>query len=520
MQALHKQEQRRLREQIRLDSLKNANERNQLGQFATPPKLAVEIIELALKHRRDREEDIHFLDPGFGTGAFYSALLRTIDRTQIESAVGVEIDPLFAQTARTLWEDYGLQLIEADFAQLRLTAVQTKPNVIISNPPYIRHHHLDQKLKLTLQDRAFKATGCRPSGLSGLYCYFLLIAHQWLQHGGLSVWLIPTEFMDVNYGEAIRTYLTQNVTLKQLHRFEATDVQFADALVSSAVVVFEKTTPSPQHKVTFTIGGTPTQPDQTFHVPIRQLKKERKWTRAHRTHSKAKTNSYRDLFFGDLFEARRGIATGANEFFVLEREKAEEWSLPHAFYRPILPSPRHLTNNIVSASEDGYPRITPQLVLLDCNLREDQVRKEHPTLWEYLEYGKSRGFHKRYLTSRRNPWYQQEQRPHTPFLCTYMGRSQNNNVPFRFIWNQSAATIPNVYLLLYPREPLATYLSGSHDREYEIFELLMEISTKTLVDEGRTYGGGLHKIEPKELHRVSLSDIPLARRLFAASTLF
>ena len=78
------------------------------------------------------------------------------------------------------------------------------------------------------------------SGLAGLYCYFLLLCHDWMEERGLAVWLIPSEFMDVNYGAALRRYLTERVTLLHIHRFCPTDVQFTDALVSSAVVVFRK----------------------------------------------------------------------------------------------------------------------------------------------------------------------------------------------------------------------------------------------------------------------------------------
>ena len=61
-----------------------------------------------------------------------------------------------------------------------------------------------------------------------------------LQTNGLAAWLIPSEFMDVNYGDEVKRYLTERVCLLQIHRFCPSDVQFDDALVSSAIVVFEK----------------------------------------------------------------------------------------------------------------------------------------------------------------------------------------------------------------------------------------------------------------------------------------
>jgi hypothetical protein len=42
--------------------------------------------------------------------------------------------------------------------------------------------------------------------------------------------LIPSEFMDVNYGAAVKRYLLNKVTLLHIHRFDPHDVQFGDAL--------------------------------------------------------------------------------------------------------------------------------------------------------------------------------------------------------------------------------------------------------------------------------------------------
>ena len=80
-------------------------------------------------------------------------------------------------------------------------------NLIICNPPYVRHHHLGNGDKSRLQIHTLQASGMKISGLAGLYCYFLGLSHAWMTDGGVAGWLIPSEFMDVNYGQAVKRYL-------------------------------------------------------------------------------------------------------------------------------------------------------------------------------------------------------------------------------------------------------------------------------------------------------------------------
>ena len=98
------------------------------------------------------------------------------------------------------------------------------------------------------------------SGLSGLYCYFIALAHGWMSEGGIAGWLVPSEFMDVNYGRALKDYLLNEVTLLYVHRFDPNDVQFDDALVSSAVIWLRNAKPPIDHAVTFSYGGTMQRP--------------------------------------------------------------------------------------------------------------------------------------------------------------------------------------------------------------------------------------------------------------------
>ncbi len=108
-------------------------------------------------------------------------------------------------------------------------------NLLICNPPYVRHHHLRRStVKTRLQRQSLIATGVRLSGLAGLYAHFITLAHPWMSEDAIAGWLIPSEFMDVNYGRELKHYLLHTVTLLRIHRFDPTEVQFTDALVSSA----------------------------------------------------------------------------------------------------------------------------------------------------------------------------------------------------------------------------------------------------------------------------------------------
>jgi hypothetical protein len=88
-----------------------------------------------------------------------------------------------------------------------------------------------------------------------------------------------------------------------------------------------------------------------------------------------------------------------------------------------------------------------------------------------------------------------------------MGRAQNGKHPFRFLWNRSQATAHNVYLLLYPKGPLRTALEKHPDLAARVFEALQRITPAQLLSEGRVYGGGLHKVEPRELAQIPAGEV-------------
>ena len=66
-----------------------------------------------------------------------------------------EIDSDFATAAQEIWTKRGLSVIRDDFTRIVATnSLPARPNLILANPPYVRHHHLsrDEKARLVAEE--------------------------------------------------------------------------------------------------------------------------------------------------------------------------------------------------------------------------------------------------------------------------------------------------------------------------------------------------------------------------------
>jgi hypothetical protein len=178
---------------------------------------------------------------------------------------------------------------------------------------------------------------------------------------------------------------------------------------------------------------------------------------------------------GALFRARRGVATGANDFFVLAPARARALRLPERVLRPCVAGPRDLAPRRLLTVGRGEPG---------------------RALRAYLAEGEAAGLHRRYLCRSRDPWYRIEEIEPAPLLVGYMARGG-----VRVFGNRAGAIHLNLLHGIYPR-PGTPARAVARLRRY----LESPAGQAAAVAAARRYAGGLVKLEPRDVEDIVVPE--------------
>jgi len=106
-------------------------------------------------------------------------------------------------------------------------------DVVIGNPPYVRQETLGEEFKGYAESH-FETF----AGTADLYVYFIEKAHKLLRTGGCFGMICSNKFMRANYGAALRNFLANKTSLRQIVDFGELPV-FQDAATFPAIILTE-----------------------------------------------------------------------------------------------------------------------------------------------------------------------------------------------------------------------------------------------------------------------------------------
>lgn len=464
-------------------------ERRPLGAFYTPADVVDFMVSWTLKQDPQR-----VVDAGAGSGRFSVAIAT--HRPEIE-ILAVDLDPVATLLCRAHLAQVGARnsrVLHSDYTQLDLPQFNGR-TAFLGNPPYVRHHQISAESKAWAK-RVAETLGLPFSGLAGLHVYFILATALHSRPGDVGCLITSAEWLDVGYGQVIRDLFCRILGVTDLVLFNPRSAQvFEDALSTALISKFQVAVKT--EMVTTSLVEALDVPPFTREVPRTELKTSRRWSRLIGPERIDRVEgNYRDRVpLGALVKVSRGVATGANAFFVLTKEEVIDNGLLN-YVHPVIISAKEIfdADGVIRANrcEHYLLNVPPNLDLSD---------KRHAALAAYVQKGEEDGVHKGFLCSNRKPWWSLRVRKAPPAVSTYMARQAP-----AFAYNPDNVLLLNIAHGLHPRVDLA---------EQELTALISWLNEHSheFVGQGRTYHGGLEKFEPRELESILVPSLENLRDL-------
>jgi adenine-specific DNA-methyltransferase len=469
--------------------------RKSRGAFFTPEPIADYLAAWAV----GGDSAARVLDPTCGEAVFLLGAGKYLRESGCPSdklddrLFGIDLHTSSLDAARELLKEQGLdaRLLASDFFELsspgQLGCQLPLMDAVIGNPPFVRYQqHVGESRKLSAA--AALAQGVRLSGLASSWAALLVHACSFLKPDGRLAMVLPAELLTVNYAEPIRRWLLQRFENVNLVLFE--DLQFEEVLEKVVLVVAEGKGPAPGafslHYLRDADELCDLGPFDGISVPT---KNEGKWTdlflpSRHRNLFRSVESEY---FTGLSTYGRPelGTVTGANDFFALSEETRLEFGLQDRQLAKISPpGTRHLRGMSFKESDWNELLNAGERVWLLSPSEDDRSAP----LIRYVREGESRQIHTAYKCRIRNPWWRPSTVPAPDFFFTYM----SHRYP-RLVANSAGTTFLN--------SMHGIRLNPGFRRLPKMALPLLALNSVTMIGaevNGRSYGGGILKMEPGE----------------------
>ena len=464
-----------------------------LGQFFTPFPIA----HFMAKWITSNPQCNTILDPAVGLGVFFRAILKEADVTSYQ-LIGYDVDPQVLKKAKILFQGYedGIRLINRDYM---FNDWNNRYDGIICNPPYKRFQNYKNRNEILAEFQS--RLGLALSGLTNLHTLFLLKSVNQISENGRAAYILPSEFLNADYGVFIKRNLITHKSLKYVIVFDFNENLFDNVITTSCILLFDNSADikavefiavKSLDDLAYLESQFPLYPNIKTSgkaVLYEDLDENIKW-RAY--YQKQNGSKYKNLVplstYGKIV---RGIATGDNDYFTFNEQKKLEFEIEDKYLLPCLTKANQASSYFFTKEDFEKLRVAGKNVYLlnITDVTSSAVRR-------YIQLGEKLGVHKKYLTSHRTPWYSIESRPPAPILVTVFNRNG-----LRFVRNES--DVRNLtcfhcfYLDMFEMEKIDILMAY----------LITDVAREIFNDNRREYGDGLEKFEPNDLNNSKVIDL-------------
>lgn len=450
--------------------------KKKLGQFFTDPQIADFMAKLVID-----SNTTNVLDPAAGAGAFGEAVHKINDNIKLYS---YEIDD---KVIKELKEKCSFEY-ELKHEDYLYAGIDLKYDSIICNPPYYKFQEIKDRKELI---EAFKKRyRIALSGYTNYCIYFLIKSLNELNNKGKCCYIIPYEFLNCRYGENVKKYFLEKKYLKTIYKFDNTLKLFDGATTTSCILYFEKE----EHQQINFISITDVEELKTGKFKniiiynYKELDPKEKWINYYKSGNEI--HHYKNLVrLSKIGKVKRGIATGNNKYFSLNKAKIKDLNLSKEVCIPcVTKSPDVKTLKFTKDDFDKLYNENKNVYIFDGTKAATQEDRN------YIKYGEEMKYHESYLTSHRCPWYAVEEKDISPILISVFSRNK-----LKIIRNEAKVKNLTAFHSLF-------IIDKSLENLYFCY-LITPIAQEILFLNKREYGEGLDKFEPNDLNNCYVFDV-------------
>ncbi len=383
------------------------------GQYFTPPHIAELMTKLGMLSNPHS-----ILDPA-GGGSIFLSFIES--KEEINCKI-IDRDPLcIMMTKLNLSRKISHLNFEYENCNFLNFKDKNKYDLIIANPPYIRFQDFSEKdetIKL-IENEA----GIKLSKLINYYALFFFHSISMLKENGKLVFITPTEYLNFNYGSSLKKFITKFCDIESIILFDSKSLVFEENLSSACITILtRKQNPDKNKLVKFVKILKWKSVDEIFDIvvkdavptgssvsvltyPQNKLNYKEKWNNYFEVNEKYEAIKHNLVELSKYANVSRGIATGANKYFVLSKSKVEQLGIENIFLKPVIE--KSLNCKHMDFTDEDFETIEkthkPAYLLYVLSAPSENLLK-------YIKQGENEKINETYLPSKRNPWYSMEKR--------------------------------------------------------------------------------------------------------------
>ena len=473
------------------------------GSYYTPYKL-IDFMARYLKKNQQNFENV--LEPSAGDGRFLSVLLP-----ESNAVKAIELFEDKVKGIQTSYNSSKLIVQRENFLDYAKNS-EEKYSLIIGNPPYI-NPKLMEAADLKKAKELCELENVPASVMQNMWLAFVVGAIRLLRDDGTIFFVLPMEFLQVQYAQKLREHLEKKFNTIHILSFQS--LIFSE-IEQEVCLVYMTNQKQEKSYILYEIYKDTEQEKAIFANTIKKNKPLKKWSNAVLSDEdiallREKSLNYTSV--AELGESAPGIVTGGNKYFIIKESKKKEYKC-EKYVVPILQKSSYISESTIRIDDklmDELRKKDKPIYLLNLSkVGEKDMPRELVLYLDKIREEETNGIKliNRFKCANRKPWYG------VPIV-------NKGDVVFFKRYH----IVPRVYI---NEAEVHTTDAGYHIRlhvECEkssfVFCFYNSLTLAQCEFQGRYYGGGVGELVPSEFkelripyRKIKKKDIDKLDRMF------